>query len=537
MTRFLGHSFPTPQNVRSFAGNRSGAVSVIVGICTLALFLLIGGAIDFSRWLDARTKTQAAIDSAVLATARALQTNGGDQEAAIAVGEVYFAQGVSGLTSLRNKSIDLKVVDNGTGVVGSTKAKLSTPIMGLAGVRTLPLFVQGDTDNPDVNSNGAEFAKTILSVGANAGTNIEISLMLDVTGSMCDDGSGPCTSGAKLDALKAAAKDLVNIVVWDDQSKFTSRVAVVPFSTRVRVADDGSGGGLMKTLTNLDPAWSGFYNECTSSSGSGASESGGNWNCNSFSVMNETNWKIMPCPTDRTGPQEFTDAAPGANAWLNAHGGDRMPVSWDSADTAATDHLGKSNTDPADHWNYNSDGSCGDVAQSNTVLPLSSDKALLDQRIDGLEAYGSTAGALGTAWAWYMLSPDWGTVWPSVNPPAAYSDLSAKGPSGGPKLRKIAVLMTDGSYNTYRGWKDQNQGDVSNNAKAMCTNMNAKGIEVYAVAFKLDELPGSERSEAEKVLKACGSTDKNFYNTTDAEQLKRAFRDIALQVSTLYLTK
>ena len=525
------------RDLAGFGRDSSGAVSVITGLLAIMLFLFIGAGVDFSRWLHARSKMQTAIDAAVLATGRALQTNGGNQAAATAVGQTYFTEATSALSSVENRSIDIEIVDNGTGVIGSTKAKLSTPFMGLAGVRSLPLFVQGDAANPDTKSNGAEFAKSILSAGANAGTNIEISLMLDVTGSMCDDGNGPCVAGTKIDALKAAAKDLVNIVVWADQSKYTSRVAIVPFSTRVRVDVDGGGGPVMKKLTNLDPTWSGWYNECTAGTGSGASETGGNWACSAYSAMNKANWKIMPCPTDRTGPQEFTDAAPVSNTWLNGHGGDRMTLSWDSADTAATTKLGKTSSDPAENWNYNTDGSCADVASSDVVQPLTSDKALLLQKIDGLQAYGSTSGALGTAWAWYMLSPDWSSIWTGESTPAPYADISAKGPSGEQKLKKIAVLMTDGSYNTYRGWKDQPQKDVSDNAAALCTNMKAKGIEVYAVAFKLDELPGKERSEAEKVMKACGSKPKNFYNTSDAEQLQQAFRDIALQISSLYLTR
>lgn len=519
------------------AADQSGAVSVITGLLLVMLFLFVGAGVDFSRWLNARSKIQSAIDASVLAAGRALQTNGGDQAAAIATGQVYFDSATSELSTLQDRALDLVVVDNGTGIVGSTKAAIRTPLMALAGVRSLPLFVQGDAANPDVLSSGAEFSKTILSAGANAGTNVEISLMLDVTGSMCDDGNGPCATGTKIDALKAAAKDLVNIVVWDDQSKFTSRVALVPFSTRVRVDVDGAGGPMMKKLTNLDPNWSGWYRECTSGTGSVASETGGNWACNATSVVNESNWKIMPCPTDRTGPQEFTDAAPAADTWLNGHGGDRMRLSWDSSDTAPTTSLGTANSDPADNWNYNPDGSCADIAASNVVQPLTGDKILLQQELDALQAYGSTSGALGTSWAWYTLSPNWSTIWPGASVPAPYSDLAIKGSGGEPKLKKIAVLMTDGSYNTYRGWKEQKQSDVSDNARTLCTNMKTAGIEVYSVAFNLDQLQGSERSDAEKVLKDCSSQPRNFYNASDPEQLKQAFRDIALRISTLYLTQ
>ena len=37
-----------------FAANRSGGVAVVFGLMAIVLFLAMGGAIDYSRWLDAR---------------------------------------------------------------------------------------------------------------------------------------------------------------------------------------------------------------------------------------------------------------------------------------------------------------------------------------------------------------------------------------------------------------------------------------------------------------------------------------------------
>ena len=50
---------------------------------------------------------------------------------------------------------------------------------------------------------------------------------------MCADGAGPCSNDPKMAALKAAATDLVNIVVRDGQTEHTTKVALVPFSTRI----------------------------------------------------------------------------------------------------------------------------------------------------------------------------------------------------------------------------------------------------------------------------------------------------------------
>lgn len=96
--------------------------------------------------------------------------------------------------------------------------------------------------------------------------------------------------------------------------------------------------------------------------------------------------------------------------------------------------------------------------------------------------------------------------------------------------------MTDGGYNTYRGWKGQNQQTVSTHATQLCTNMKAAGIEIYAVGFALDQLPLAERTIARATLQACGTDLQHFYETLNVQQLKDAFTEIAMTMSTIYLS-
>ena len=60
------------------AADRSGNVAIIYALMAVVLMLAIGAAVDISRWLHARDQTLAAVDSAVLAGGRYLQTNGID---------------------------------------------------------------------------------------------------------------------------------------------------------------------------------------------------------------------------------------------------------------------------------------------------------------------------------------------------------------------------------------------------------------------------------------------------------------------------
>ena len=135
-----------------------------------------------------------------------------------------------------------------------------------------------------------------------------------------------------------------------------------------------------------------------------------------------------------------------------------------------------------------------------------------------------------------MISPNWSGIWTGTSAPGSYADV-AHAAGEAPKLRKIAVLMTDGDYNTYRSWKDADAITVSNNAKAICANMKAQGIEIYTVGFDLDNLPPADRTRALDALQSCGTDINHFYNALSAEQLKQSFRDIALQLTTLHLAK
>lgn len=508
-----------------FETDKRGNVAVVFGLMCTMIIISVGGAVEFSRLQLARSQVQTALDAAALAGARTMQV---EQSVLSArnMATTVFDQNMAARSPVKNEKIDIDFSDNNSQLTATYTGFIPTVILGLAGIDRLQI---------------KSMSQTTLALGGAGGSTLEVSLMLDVTSSMCPNDVGPCHSGPKMNALKAAARDLVNIVLPDGISANASRVALVPFSTRVRVGQDGEGAALMQKLTNLSATWSGWYHECTSSSGSSNGEAASTWVCNAYDDTYMNDWKVMPCVTDRfydaSNTMDLTDDVPGPGKWTNAHDGRRMPLSRDSSNTAATVELGVVATDPADLWSFNEYGSCSDADEANEIMPLTSDKTALNDRIDGLRAYGSTAGALGTAWSWYMLSPKWSSIWTGSATPAPYSELSQITASGAPKLRKVAVMLSDGVYNTIRGWNDQDQQDVSDDAKAICTNMKAQGIEIFTVGFALDQLPATERTIAEATLSSCGTDVDHFYNTLDAAQLQTAFRDIALQLAPLYVSK
>ncbi|MGF1650866.1 MAG: pilus assembly protein TadG-related protein [Hyphomicrobiaceae bacterium] len=156
---------------------------------------------------------------------------------------------------------------------------------------------------------------------------------------------------------------------------------------------------------------------------------------------------------------------------------------------------------------------------SATILPLTDNKSLLKATVQSYGVGGWTAGHLGTAMASYLLSPDWASVWPGSARPAPYDTTATV---------KVAVLMTDGEYNTFDGGFDAARSSAA--ALASCSAMKANGVRVYTVGFKLDT------ALAKDVMKSCASGSSNAYLAEDGAALEAAFRDIAEKIVTLRLT-
>lgn len=469
-----------------FAGDEGGNAMIIFGLMFSVMLMLVGGAVDFGRWLHARTQTWMAMDAAVLAGARALQVGGKDvKTAAVTTATRFYSANITKRQPVISDTIGFGLVENDTSVAASGNAEIETLVLGIIGINKLPLF----------NANQTQMPKSKLAIGGNAEADVEISLMLDITGSM---------SGSKIDDLKEAAKDMIDIVVWADQSQYKSRMALVPFSEAVNVGSTYATmvrGSLPSTIS-VDTGNGGNGQGNTGNTGNGGNGGGNSGNGNGNDSDIET-YKLTTCVSERSGTDyAFTDDPPSVK------------------------YVG-----PV----YTTSGSCKPASK---LVPLTNNKTTLKDAIDQYSANGYTAGHIGTAWAWYTLSPNWNEVWPIESEPAPYSQITELNRFGYPKLRKIAVLMTDGEYNTQycaNGVSGRELscgtplGDSEAQAKKLCTAMKEKGIEVFTVGFQVS-------NSSKSFLKQCATSDANFYDATNGDGLKQAFNDIALKISLLYLS-
>ncbi len=408
-----------------------GNVAVIFAIMLVPIISVVGMSVDYSSAVNAKGKLQATLDAAALAAGRMLQTSGSSDQAEAAANKHFNAT----INPALKAALTIESIDPQNGkVVLSGAADIPTNFMGLIGIDSIKV----------ASASTVEF-------GADDSSEIEISMMLDVTLSMY---------GSKLKHLKVAAKDLIQIILQSgDIGAAKTRIALVPFSESVRVHK------YAQEVANSKAPSSKLYK-----------------------VAKE-------CVTERVGDEAFTDAAPN----------------------------GQNKVGPL----YNKTGGC---KPRNDLIPLTNDKDTLLSAIDDFSAAtGFTAGHLGTAWAWYTISPNWRNVWPQESRPGAY----------GKTVNKYAILMTDGEYNTqyYNGIETHFIGYTSPNglsdhqADKLCVNMKASGITVFTIGFDLDS------SIAKSTLKNCATSEDHYFLAEDGYELQQAFRQVAFRIAQLRLTK
>ena len=329
---------------------------------------------------------------------------------------------------------------------------------------------------------------TVTSEVTRAGNNLEVALVLDTTGSM---------AGTRITNLKSAANQLIDLVVSDTQTPYYTKVAIVPYSNSVNpgttyrdlvrgVATSGTGSNV-----------TGKANIQFTPQGGGALKT----------------YAVSDCVSERIGTDAYDDTVPNS--------------------VQPSTYVG---------WVYPNPSENGCIAQ--TVQPLSSDKTALHNKIGTLTAANSTAGHIGLAWGWYMVSPNFGALFPTGSKPAAY---------GTDHLLKVVILMTDGAFNTtyckgvIAGDSGSGSGTTSNHincnspngdafaqANALCAHMKAapNNVIVYAVGFDVANDPS-----AQSVLANCATDTQHLYfPADDGVSLQVAFQQIAADHNRLRLS-
>ena len=68
-------------------------------------------------------------------------------------------------------------------------------------------------------------------------------------------------------------------------------------------------------------------------------------------------------------------------------------------------------------------------------------------------------------------------------------------------------------------------------SEELCTNIKAKGIKIYTVAFEVADLGIKD------ILRDCASAPSNFFDADDSSELQTAFENIGANLSPLRIAR
>ena len=194
---------------RKFSADQSGGVVMVSALALVVLVLSAGSAVDYARAYQVKSHLAGALDAAVISVARDLRDGRIKKEEAKARAQAFFDM------NIRTIPVDLARVDKltikyrkkDTNVYVAASATVPTTFMQIAGIKEVPIALD---------------AQVTYSF---ATRDIEIALVLDVTGSMARSG--------RITALRAAAADLVDTIIPDDMTNEKVRISIIPYSQGV----------------------------------------------------------------------------------------------------------------------------------------------------------------------------------------------------------------------------------------------------------------------------------------------------------------
>ena len=205
-----------PKKTRDFRRDERGSIAILFGLTVTAVCLFTGLAIDVGRAYSSKAKLGQAADAAVLAAVKGMRLEGlSDDEASALARRVFDENMRSGSGNWTNmRTFNVTIDRAASRAIINVNSAVPTAFAGLAGFHEFTI--------PTV-------AAAVLETGS-----IEVSLQLDLTGSMCDETwLAPCTDHRKIRGLKVATKDLVDILIPDVAGPSTIRVAFAPFTAGV----------------------------------------------------------------------------------------------------------------------------------------------------------------------------------------------------------------------------------------------------------------------------------------------------------------
>ncbi|MFN3213871.1 MAG: pilus assembly protein TadG-related protein [Henriciella sp.] len=576
--------------------NEGGQVAILFGLVLIPLVAVAGFAIDFQQTVKRKAKAQLIMDSAVLAAARVKQTGANDTEVKLAVQQYMDAQ-LDGLPGLACNAAVVTVSTTDEEIDAEMRCQQTTSLMKVVGQNYMPFTVISGSeygiDKIDVAfmfdvSGSMNSSSRLSNLKLAAQDAVDILLPADATqdllentrlamvsyngmvnaGDFFEDVAGVPPTRTYTHTISGYGED--DYTVGDTYDEFF--VGLYDTDTDELISEIGDGAiievqdhqdddltiavtmnsshDLYGQVESMRLQLSGTeWNDKTENvepytmyGDSGLNNMTGQaWDMGEFELRlraysgnNRSGWKLFDdtfsftlvpeggqepetksytltstCVWERDGPFRFTDLHPDVGGYL-AHR-QAWFVEDDSYSNGGyweTGHPSRPNDSKYD----------GDECRNIEPVELTNNRSTLSTYITSLTAGGWTAGHLGIAWTWYLVAEDWNTIFTGDAMPLDYTE---------PDSAKIVILMTDGAFNTeiFPG-----QGSSDSQARDICDNIKLKDIKVYSVALNAPD-------SGKEVLEYCATGPGYYFEPENGAELKDAYRQIAVSISDLRISK
>ncbi|NBE06380.1 VWA domain-containing protein [Paragemmobacter ruber] len=527
---------------------------LVFGLFLFATFFLMSGmAVDLMRTENRRTALSQSLDRCALNAAALRQT----LDPATVVRDCVDRDGLlPHLTEVK---------------VTNSAGQRSVEVKGEISLETMFMHASG-VDVIDVNAR---------SVAEQRATNIEIVLVLDVSGSM---------EGSKLSSLKTSAKNFVSTVLANNTNRIS--IAIVPYNGQVNLGSSlrtkfnvthASGltttvNGDMRTVNCVDMP-SSVYNNTGISRTLAMPATG--WadaftSLSSFPTTHSTNGRTpnqgnVWCPPSSVNVVRLQDdsisamhtyidnlVAIGATS-INAG------MKWGGAlldpqfRTVVNEYVDAGTIPPefrdrpfdytkrdalkivvlmTDGENFGdvrlndayrvgdspifkgTDGNYSIQFTSGRPASAGANQFWVPHTNDGAGQWRSTAWSSGTRMTWQQ-------VWQELNVSWTAWHMYARALGTSSSTRSSQYSTWYGNFRTQRG-DDKSTPAMDAELQQICTLTKQQGVLIYGIAF-------SAPTRGINAVKGCASSDGHFFNSTSTNQLNAAFQAIATNITQLRL--
>ncbi len=479
---------------KRFAANDKGGVYSILGFGIIPLVAMLGLVTDAGRGYLVKSQLGQAVDAAALAGGRAMFQEYQSDD----IHKYFEANFPSHFMGADVQPLNIDIAPAGDSVEVIATADVPTSFLQVLDIGNMTV--------------------TARAVVNRQVRGLELALVMDNTGSM--------RGGGKMDAMKDAAEDLIDILYGEREEVEDFYVSLVPYAAMVNVGSDHDD-------------WLQGYNPAS---------------------YGATNWK--GCVEARIGDvgdpdddQDSSDAPPTDGLW--------NPALWESTEGAypgtGDNDWNNGNIDEANEAQNNGLGpnlGCGPA-----ITPLITAKTDVLAAIDEMQPWhrGGTMANLGLAWGWRTISPQWRGLWGDDTPTFLPFDY------GEEFMDKAVVLLTDGEnqwydwpgglpgspnggtypgadYTAYGRINEERLGDgIDTNWEAkneingrmanLCSAMKAQNIIIFTILFQVND------DDTETLYQNCATSSDHFFDADSNSELASVFQVIGTELANLRLSE